>query len=247
MATSPTPPSRGRGTQILATDAAKGRADLTLIDGRPPAGPDEVAVGPKTRERLPGRDANTLEVGTEDGGRHSFRIVGTAAFPILNYPDYDDGIWMAHEALPGLAVASGNAVLLIRLADGADLGGKRPGLEELRFDFVDTGAHAGSANLDEVGRFPQALAAFLAVLGLVFVGHALLSSPRRRRRDLAVLRTLGLVRRQVAATLAVQATAVTAVGLCSASRSASPQADDLGSGRDRALVVRRPIVPQSSL
>ncbi|HEV2071452.1 MAG TPA: hypothetical protein VGR26_16815, partial [Acidimicrobiales bacterium] len=53
------------------------------------------------------------------------------------------------------------------------------------------------ANLDEVKEFPQALAVFVALLGLVTVGHALALSPRRRRRELAVLRTLGFVRRQL--------------------------------------------------
>lgn len=203
----------GERAQILATHAAKGGADLTLLDGRAPAATDEVAVGPRTRDRLPSRGASRLELPTEEGGTRSFRIVGTALFPILNYPDYDDGIWMPYEALPGLAVASGNAVILITLADGVDVGAKRPELEELGFDFTNTGAPAGVANLEEVDRFPQALAAFLGLLGVVVVGHALLSSPRRRRRELAVLRTLGLVRRQVAATLAVQATAITVAGL----------------------------------
>ena len=236
----------GERTQVLATQAAKGRADLTLLDGRPPAAHDEVAVGPKTIDRL--RDDHRLDVGTKDGGARSFRIVGTAVFPILNYPDYDDGIWMAYEALPGLAVASGNAVVLLGLADGVDPGSKRPELEALGFDFANAAAPAGVANLNEVNRFPQALAAFLAVLGLVVVGHALLSSPRRRGQELAVLRTLGLVRRQVAATVGIQATAVTAVGLLVGL--------PIGIAAGRAIwgfvaaelsVVRQPVVPLSVL
>ena len=203
----------GERTQVLATQLAKGGVGLTLLDGRAPFAPDEVAVGPKTLKRLPERGANPLELSTEDGGTRSYRIVGTAALPILNYPDYDDGIWMPLEALTELAVASGNSVVLVTLADGVDVGAKRSELEELGFDFESTGAPARVANLDDVDGFPQALAAFLAVLGLVTVGHALVTSPRRRRRELAVLRTLGLVRRQVGATLAVQATAVSAVGL----------------------------------
>ena len=116
------------------------------------------------------------------------------------------------------------------------------------FDFTNTGAPAGVANLEEVDRFPQALAAFLGLLGVVVVGHALLSSPRRRRRELAVLRTLGLVRRQVAATLAVQATAITVAGLVVGL--------PIGIAGGRTIwgmvatglsVVRRPIVPLSVL
>jgi ABC-type lipoprotein release transport system permease subunit len=45
------------------------------------------------------------------------------------------------------------------------------------------------------------------------VGLALVSSLRRRRRELAVLKTLGFSRRQVRATVAWQASTVAAVGL----------------------------------
>ena len=203
----------GERTQVLATQFAKGGVGLTLLDGRAPVVPDEAAVGPKTLKRLPERDAKRLELRTEEGGTRSFRIVGTVDFPILNYPDYDDGIWLPYEAFDGLAAASGNSVVLIKLAHGVDVDAKRPALEELGFDFENTGAPARVANLDDVDGFPLALAVFLATLGAVTVGHALVTSPRRRRRELAVLRTLGLDQRQVGATLAVQATAVSAVGV----------------------------------
>jgi ABC-type antimicrobial peptide transport system permease subunit len=58
-----------------------------------------------------------------------------------------------------------------------------------------------------------ALAVFVAVIALVAVGLALVSSLRRRRRELAVLKTLGFSRRQVRSTVAWQATTVAAVGL----------------------------------
>ena len=238
----------GERTQVLATQTAKGDVGLTLLAGRPPVAADEVAVGPRTLERLPERDARRLELRTEDGGTRAYRIVGTADFPVLNYPDYDDGIWMPFEGFPGLAAAGGNSVVLVKLAQHADVGAKRAELEELGFDFVNTGAPARVANLDEVDRFPQALAAFFAVLGIVTVGHALVTSPRRRRRELAVLRTLGLVSGQVGATLAVQATAVGAVGLLIGL--------PLGIAGGRSLwalvatglaVVTKPVVPMSVL
>ena len=80
------------------------------------------------------------------------------------------------------------------------------------------------------------------------VGHALLSSPRRRRRDLAVLRTLGLVRRQVGATLAVQAAAITAVGLVVGLPVGIAGGRILWGVMATGLsVVRRPIIPPSVL
>jgi ABC-type lipoprotein release transport system permease subunit len=55
------------------------------------------------------------------------------------------------------------------------------------------------------------LAVLLGVLGACTLGHVLITSVRRRRRDLAVLKTLGFVPDQVSATVVWQATAL--VGL----------------------------------
>ena len=60
---------------------------------------------------------------------------------------------------------------------------------------------------------PLALAAFVAAVALVAVGFALVSAGRRRRRELAVLRTLGFLGRQLRAVLAWQATTVAFIGL----------------------------------
>ena len=51
------------------------------------------------------------------------------------------------------------------------------------------------------------------MLALLAVGHALVTSVRRRRRELAVLKTLGFDRRQIRATIAWQATTLATVGL----------------------------------
>jgi putative ABC transport system permease protein len=55
----------------------------------------------------------------------------------------------------------------------------------------------------------------VALVALATVTHALVTSVRRRRRDLAILKALGFLRGQVAATIAWQATtfAVIALGL----------------------------------
>ena len=68
-------------------------------------------------------------------------------------------------------------------------------------------------NLHEVGALPRALAAFLAVLAGLSVIHALVSTVRMRRQDLAILRTLGFERRQLGSTLVWQATTIGLIGL----------------------------------
>jgi len=57
------------------------------------------------------------------------------------------------------------------------------------------------------------LALLLGLVAVATLAHTLLTSIRRRRRDLAVLKTLGFVRRQVAATVASQATALVGLAL----------------------------------
>jgi predicted lysophospholipase L1 biosynthesis ABC-type transport system permease subunit len=68
-------------------------------------------------------------------------------------------------------------------------------------------------NFARIRATPLILAGLLALLGVAMIAHALATSVRRRRHDLAILKTLGFVRRQVSATVAWQATTFAAVGL----------------------------------
>jgi hypothetical protein len=60
---------------------------------------------------------------------------------------------------------------------------------------------------------PLALAVVLAVLAVGTLAHLLLTGVRRRRRDLALLKTLGFTRRQVLGAVAWEASAFAAVAL----------------------------------
>jgi ABC-type antimicrobial peptide transport system permease subunit len=55
---------------------------------------------------------------------------------------------------------------------------------------------------------PLVLAGLLAFLAVASATHALFVTIRRRRRDLAVLKTLGFTRRQVSSSIAWQATTI---------------------------------------
>src|SRR5262249_6387387 len=65
----------------------------------------------------------------------------------------------------------------------------------------------------QIDALPWVLAAFVAVVAMVAVGFALVTAVRRRRRDLAVLKTLGFARRQVRATVGWHATTVAVLAL----------------------------------
>jgi ABC-type lipoprotein release transport system permease subunit len=68
-------------------------------------------------------------------------------------------------------------------------------------------------NYRSTGSTPVLLAGSLALGAVVALGLTLVASVRRRRRDLALLKTLGFTGRQVSASVAVQATVVGFVGL----------------------------------
>jgi ABC-type lipoprotein release transport system permease subunit len=68
-------------------------------------------------------------------------------------------------------------------------------------------------NLGRVGGLPNVLAGLLALLAAAALAHLLVTSVRRRRRDLAILKSLGFVRGQVSAAVAWQATTVAVFAL----------------------------------
>src|SRR5205807_1064896 len=68
-------------------------------------------------------------------------------------------------------------------------------------------------NYRSTGATPAILALGLAAGAVVALGLTLTASVRRRRRDLAMLKTLGFTKRQLAAAVAWQATVAAVIGL----------------------------------
>ncbi len=68
-------------------------------------------------------------------------------------------------------------------------------------------------NYKSMGTMPAVLAGGVAAGAVAGLGLALVASVRRRRRDLALLKTLGFTRRQLAGTIAWQSTVIAAGGL----------------------------------
>ena len=68
-------------------------------------------------------------------------------------------------------------------------------------------------NLQSVDGLPLLLAGLIVLLGMMMLGNTLVTSVRRRRRDLAILKTIGFVRPQVAAVVAWQATSFALLAL----------------------------------
>jgi hypothetical protein len=204
----------GTAVPVLGMSPVEGRVLPRVLEGREPRSTDEVALGRATLRRL-GRSIGDVVPAQGPGGRRSLRIVGVVLLPAATYD-----LTMSTGALltvDGLRVAfpeEGPRQFVVEYAPGAD---QQAAYASLRRDFGPTILRAAPPdeveNLRRVSGLPFLLAALLAVLGAATLGHLLVTSVRRHRRDLAVLKTLGFLRRQVLATVAWQATTLATVAL----------------------------------
>lgn len=206
----------GAGIPVYALQPVEGDITFELLDGRAPAAPGEVALGPQTAEALDKGIGDEVRIGAEHVV--TARIVGITLLPQGAHSSYDQGAWMTPDGLDPLATKPAEDVpeqtIVATLRQGVDRDEAVATLSE------STGTYAESPSLPQdvvflsnVRTLPVALAIFLAVLGLAALGHVLVSAVRRRRQDLAVLRALGFRPRQAAACISWQATTVGLVGL----------------------------------
>ena len=110
--------------------------------------------------------------------------------------------------------SAGNNSLAVELRHGADRDAATTRLKALNRDEAPTFARTPPEvdQLEQLDRLPVILAAFLLVVALLALGHALVLTVRHRRPDLAVLRTLGMTPSQTARTVAWQASALAVSG-----------------------------------
>jgi hypothetical protein len=107
----------------------------------------------------------------------------------------------------------------VRFADGVNVARARDRLfRDLRakdesFVAIPPDTPAAVVDFGHVANLPLVLAGLLGAVAAATIAHLLVTSVRRRRRDLAVLKTLGFVPRQVRAAVAWQATSLVALAL----------------------------------
>jgi hypothetical protein len=194
-------------------ERVRGHALPRASDGRLPRGPTEVALGADTLHRL-GKDVgDDLDATLADGRHTRFRIVGRTALPSLALNGTDglgDGAALTARGLHRLDPTASPSFFLVDLAPGA-----RPA--QLQHQYGDVASTLGPQRpgairtYGQVRQTPLLLAGLLALLGAGVLVHLLVTSARARRRDLAVLKTIGFTRRQIAAAVAAQATTLVAV------------------------------------
>jgi hypothetical protein len=199
---------------------------MVLQRGDEPRSGSDVVLGPVAARRLDADVGSTVELTGQSGERgdvrvRRLRVTGIGFVPQTDYNDYDDGAWVTPE---GYRTLFGDYFLnhefLLALRRGAD-GDAAAGR------FRDALVRAGGAQpfvslpqlprrmleLRDVRGLPMALGAFVAVLACGATAHALTTTLRRRRADLAVLRAVGLTPRQSRAVVSTHATVLAVVGI----------------------------------
>ena len=192
----------------------------TISEGRAPRGVDEVALGQTTMARLHTRIGGTIELAQgEQGPNHPVKVVGRAVLPGLGtYPGSDKaglgvGALLTQAGWQRFSPDYGKIIYALRWAPGASVATlskafarQMPGQLPLEVDPVNQ--PAGVVSLQRLRSTPTLLASMVALLLAAAVANALVVAVRRRRRDLAVLRTLGCTTGQVVRTVLWQASTV---------------------------------------
>jgi hypothetical protein len=206
----------GAGAAAYAMVVKKGEPELTMAAGRAPLTTTEIAVGADHLARLHQHIGGTVQLRTHRGVRR-LRIVGQAVVPAVDQDPIAGGVVVTPELLEQVAQSDTSMSGAVRWRDDVD-----PAAAVAQFKRDFPGVYSAYAvprpsgeivNIGRVGSLPGAFAAFLAVVGVAGLLHALMTATNRRRRDLAVLRAMGFVRRQLGGIVAWQSMTIAVVGL----------------------------------
>ena len=217
-----------RGDQVTSLAAVQGRhADSllpVLIAGRRPRNAHEIVLGARTMAAARAHIGTVLTASLPGFGRRErLTVVGVAVFPTLGDTiGLGRGAELTPAALDGLAPPRLQLPpfdgLLVRFRPGvipsAGVAALAARLQRLGPIAVEEeGPPTDLVNFGEARSMPLLLGGSLGLLALATIAHLLITSVRRRRRDLAVLRAIGFTRAQVRSAVAWQAATLVAVAL----------------------------------
>ena len=199
-----------RTIPILGLETVRGEGQPTMLDGRLPTSEDEIALGRLTATDIGAQVGDAVKlVGPTQS--QVFRVTGLAVVPGLGA---NDGIGVG-----GIVTMHGLSRLDAKALVTSAVVNLRVSLRQFFSsipEFADLPPNpafkpAAIVNVSRVRAIPFVLAAVLAALALLTVGHAMLTSMRSRRRDLAILRSLGADRGWITRAIHWQATVLTAL------------------------------------
>jgi hypothetical protein len=222
--------------QTVPVIAERSRAAVAppVLSGHSVESSDQIVLGTVTLSALRRHVGDTVTVSNGVSVPRRLRIVGTATLPTIGvggnqHPEMGTGALVPNLLLPShdndgyqlAGAARGPDAVLVRLTPGAGSAGvlSLRRIARATSTPADYGVSVLSVqrpaeivNYRSMGTTPAILGAALAVGAVIALGLTLVASVRRRQRDLALLRTLGFTRRQLAVTVAWQATIAIGIG-----------------------------------
>jgi ABC-type antimicrobial peptide transport system permease subunit len=233
---------KGKNVAAVGISSVRGTGFLTLLAGRPASGPGEIVLGAQTMRTLHSRLGQTVRVvvnqvdGTPGSAaaQRVMRVVGVAVFPSfglsgLGATDLGNGAEVAARLLSAPSPSTGcdgaatcYNFFLIRYRAGTNLHAAAAsltaaviakGCPPIGCSVTSDQRPGDIQNYAGARDTPLVLSAVLGLLAVGTLTHVLITAVRRRRRDLAVLKTLGFSRSQLLRVVCWQASILAAAAL----------------------------------
>ena len=201
------------------------RPAVVLTSGRMPARPDEIVLAPTTAQELHAGTGSVVRLTGGGTTARPVRVTGIGFVPSGPHNGYADGAWLTpggyNRIFHDTHYAFKFHAATVSLRPGADVQAVERRLDAAAaaipggkvFTFTPPDPLQEIQTIKDLELLPVALGAFLALLAVSAVGHALATAVRRRRHDLAVLRALGITRRQARLVVTTQASLLALIGL----------------------------------
>jgi hypothetical protein len=210
------------------------RVTPPITKGRAPRSASEIAVGSETARQLGADIGDVVHITTDQGGVRPRRVVGFMVFPTLGiihgaHTSLGTGAWVTATDVPGVGrqdaglspSALGPNALFIRLRAGHDGPSEMRALRratsklqsEAGVTFNPVQRPAEIVNTKNLDTAPSILSAVLLGGALLALAATLSATVRRRRSELAVLKSIGMTRRQLSGMVSWQSTGVVLAGI----------------------------------
>ena len=224
----------GHTVPVLGTSPGASVAP-PVLSGHGFEGPDQIVLGPDTLAQIHRAVGDTVTVRYGTTTAHRLRIVGTATLPavgaggVTGHASVGTGAVASYLLLPAsvrnqfdLSPTGPNAIF-VRFKPGVDATTAVRSLRRIAAEVTLPTNYPSAVyavqrpaeivNYRSMGSTPVIIALGLTAGAVVALGLTLVASVRRRRRSLAVLRTLGFTGRQLAASVAWQSSVAVVIGL----------------------------------
>ncbi|MGO8859690.1 MAG: ABC transporter permease [Acidimicrobiales bacterium] len=206
-----------------------------ILTGHAVASSRQIVLGPGTLAQIHKAVGDTVTVSYGTTTPHRLLIVGTATMPavgvggVTGHPSMGTGAVVPYQLIPASVrnqfdnTPPGPNAIFVRLKSGADPRTALRSLDRIAAkvslptnyssEVFGVQRPAEIVNYRSMGATPVILGLGLTAGAVVALGLTLVASVRRRRRSLAVLRTLGLTGRQLASSVAWQSSVAVGIGL----------------------------------